>query len=119
MELFPPDHKFVAVSVTGVTDSEGDPISITFTRVEQDEPPATAGCPDVMGVGTGAIAPPEVVPIINVKRDGNDLLPQVWVRFECAQPFFSRWTTATPLRSEQFDERALRLTALEYCSRGR
>ena len=55
VELFPPDHKFVAVSVTGITDS-GDPISITFTRVEQDEPPATGGCPDAMGVGTGALA---------------------------------------------------------------
>ena len=42
--------------MTGVTDSDRDPISITVTRVEQDEPPATAGCPDAMGVGTGALA---------------------------------------------------------------
>src|SRR5205823_10169655 len=60
-----------------------------------------------------AIAPPEAVPIINVKRHGNDLLPQVLIRFECAQPFSSRWTTATSLRSKEFDERALRLATLK------
>src|SRR5262249_61367770 len=66
-----------------------------------------------------AIAPAEMVPVINVEGDGNNLLPQFLVRFECAQPFFGRRTTATPFRSEQFDKRVLRLTALKYGSRHR
>src|SRR4029077_5297950 len=60
-----------------------------------------------------AIAPAEMVPVINVKGDGNDLLPQVLTRFECTHPFFGRRTTATPFRSEEFDERVLRLAALK------
>lgn len=48
-ELWPPDHRFVPVSVLGVTDPEGDPISFSW-NVTQDEPLNASGdgntCPD-------------------------------------------------------------------------
>jgi len=36
--LWPPDHKMEVVSVEGVSDPEGDPVTIRVTRVTQDEP---------------------------------------------------------------------------------
>ena len=36
--LWPPNHKFVPVAVTGVTDSTGNAVGITVTGVTQDEP---------------------------------------------------------------------------------
>lgn len=55
-ELWPPNHKFVNVSVTGVTDPEGDPVAITITGITQDEPLNGLGdgdtCPDASGVGS-------------------------------------------------------------------
>jgi len=55
-ELWPPNDEFVDVSVLGVWDPDGDPVTITIVRVSQDE--ATEGlgsgstCPDALGVGT-------------------------------------------------------------------
>lgn len=53
--LWPPNHKMVEVSILGVTDPDCDPISITITRVTQDEPTNGIGdgdtCPDAQGVG--------------------------------------------------------------------
>jgi hypothetical protein len=54
--IWPPDHKFEDVSIGGVTDSDGDPVTITITGVAQDEPLEGLGdgntCPDGGGVGT-------------------------------------------------------------------
>jgi hypothetical protein len=54
--LWPPNQGFVDVSVTGVRDLNGDPISITLTSITQDEPLNGKGegnvCPDARGVGT-------------------------------------------------------------------
>jgi len=54
--LWPPNHRFVAIDVLGVTDPEGDPIVITIDSILQDEPVAAAGggstSPDGRGVGT-------------------------------------------------------------------
>ena len=50
-ELWPPNHRFVGVSVVGVTDPDGEPVTITIAGVTQDEPPGTT-CPDGTGVGT-------------------------------------------------------------------
>ena len=48
--LWPPDHKYHAVSILGVTDPDGDHVSITVTSITQDEPINTRGdgtaCPD-------------------------------------------------------------------------
>jgi hypothetical protein len=55
-ELWPPNHKFVGLTIDGVTDPDGDPVAIVITGVAQDEPLAGAGdgdtCPDATGVGT-------------------------------------------------------------------
>jgi subtilisin-like proprotein convertase family protein len=55
-ELWPANHKFQAVTIEGVTDADGDPITITITGIWQDEPVDAEGdghtCPDGMGVGT-------------------------------------------------------------------
>lgn len=59
--LWPPNHGFVAVSILGVTDPEGDPVSISIDRNMQDEPNDGDDndeggdgntCPDASGVGT-------------------------------------------------------------------
>jgi len=48
--LWPPNHKYNAVSICGVTDPDGDPVTITVTGITQDEPLNTRGdgntCPD-------------------------------------------------------------------------
>jgi YVTN family beta-propeller protein len=55
-EIWPPNHKFVSVSVLGVTDPDGDPITIIIDSIFQDEPVDTFGdgsfTPDGQGVGT-------------------------------------------------------------------
>jgi len=54
--LWPPNNKFVPVEVLGVTDPDGDPVTITITAIMQDEPVDTFGdgsfTPDGEGVGT-------------------------------------------------------------------
>jgi uncharacterized repeat protein (TIGR01451 family) len=48
-ELWPPDHMFVSVAVEGVTDPEGDPVTLTIDSIFQDEP--------VFGPGSGNFGP--------------------------------------------------------------
>ncbi len=56
--LWPPNHKMRNVNVAGVTDPDGDPITITVTGITQDEPVDATGngdgntAPDGRGVGT-------------------------------------------------------------------
>jgi hypothetical protein len=54
--LWPANHKFVDIEVLGVTDPEGDTITITIDSIFQDEPLDDAGDgafePDGQGVGT-------------------------------------------------------------------
>lgn len=49
-ELWPPNHQMVNVAVSGVTDPDGDPFTVTVTSIKQDEPTETVGdgnfCPD-------------------------------------------------------------------------
>jgi len=56
--LWPPNHKLVAVSVGGVTDPQGQPVSVTIDGIRQDEPVNALGdgntCPDASGVGTSS-----------------------------------------------------------------
>ena len=49
--LWPPNGRFVPVSVVGVTDPDGDPVAITVTSIRQDEPTGVHE-PDGTGVGT-------------------------------------------------------------------
>jgi streptogramin lyase len=54
--IWPPNHKFVAVDVLGVTDPDGDAFTINIDSIWQDEPVDTLGdgtfAPDGQGVGT-------------------------------------------------------------------
>lgn len=54
--LWPPNHKFASISVTGVTDPDDDPTTITIDSIFQDEPVRGKGsgrtAPDGQGVGT-------------------------------------------------------------------
>ena len=56
--LWPPNHKMVQVGILGVTDADGDPITISVTEIRQDEPVLTQGsgntAPD--GAITGSTA---------------------------------------------------------------
>jgi hypothetical protein len=49
-ELWPPNHEYHAIDVLGVTDPDGDPVTITVTGITQDEPTNNRGdgntCPD-------------------------------------------------------------------------
>lgn len=50
--IWPPDGRMVPVALGGVTDPDGDPVSIAVTAVFQDEPLAKKGQPDATGLGT-------------------------------------------------------------------
>ncbi len=54
--LWAPNHKPVPVGVTGLTDPEGDDLTVTVTGIRQDEPVRETGSgrtgPDASGVGT-------------------------------------------------------------------
>ena len=57
--LWPPNHKFVDITIEGVTDPDGDMVTITITNITSDEPTASiegAGgaehAPDADGIGT-------------------------------------------------------------------
>jgi len=54
--IWPPNHKFVPVNILGVTDPDGDDVTITIDSIFQDEPVDTVGdgnfTPDGQGTGT-------------------------------------------------------------------
>lgn len=54
--LWPPNHKLVETLIGGVTDLDGDPVTLTITGIQQDEPVNGLGdgdtSPDGFGVGT-------------------------------------------------------------------
>ncbi len=63
-ELWPPNHKMKEVAVKGVTDPDGDPVTVKIVAIAQDEPLNTVGdgntCPDAAGVGSSkALLRPE------------------------------------------------------------
>ncbi|MBV8454304.1 MAG: AbrB/MazE/SpoVT family DNA-binding domain-containing protein [Deltaproteobacteria bacterium] len=66
--LWPPNHQFVRVTITGVTDPDGEPVTTTITSIKQDEPTLEPGsgnfCPDASGVGTSTAN-------LRAERDGQ------------------------------------------------
>lgn len=54
--LWPPNHKYVGITINGVTDPDGDPVTITIDSIFQDEaldaPGSGNTSPDGDGVGT-------------------------------------------------------------------
>jgi hypothetical protein len=53
--LWPTDHKLVPIAISGVTDPDGDSVTLTITGITQDEPLNGLGdgdiCPDGFGAG--------------------------------------------------------------------
>jgi hypothetical protein len=72
--LWSPDHTLVPITITGVTDPDGDPLVLTVSAITQDEPVIDNGtgtghtCPDATGVGTGA-------PMVRAERAGTRSVP--------------------------------------------
>jgi hypothetical protein len=66
--LWPPNHKFVAVDILGVTDADGDPVTITIDGITHDEPEDGSGdgsfAPDSRGVGSSTAE-------LRAERDGS------------------------------------------------
>lgn len=53
--LWPPNNKFVSVNIGGVTDADGDPLTLTITAIRQDEPVGKGNsAPDGKGVGASS-----------------------------------------------------------------
>ena len=54
--IWPPNHDMVSVTIQGVTDPDGDPVTINIDQIKQDEPTDGTGdghtCPDGAGIGT-------------------------------------------------------------------
>jgi len=67
--LWPPNHKFHQIEVLGVTDPDGDPVTITVDSIYQDEEVDSTGdgafAPDGDGVGTSTA-------LIRAERDGSN-----------------------------------------------
>ena len=72
--IWPPNHQGVPVSVLGVTDPDGDEVSIAIDSIRQDEPVLEAGtgsgktCPDGAGVDTDTAE-------VRAERAGNPKVP--------------------------------------------
>jgi von Willebrand factor A domain-containing protein 7 len=66
--LWPPNHKLVPISILGVTDPDGDPVTIMITAITQNEPTTGLGggdtCPDATGIGSSSAT-------LRAERDGN------------------------------------------------
>ena len=56
--LWSPDHALVPIAIAGVSDADGDPVTVTVDAITQDEPTDGVAdgdtCPDASGVGTGS-----------------------------------------------------------------
>jgi FG-GAP repeat len=54
--IWPPNHAMINVTIQGVTDPDGDPVTINIDEIKQDEPTDGTGdghtCPDGDGIGT-------------------------------------------------------------------
>jgi hypothetical protein len=68
-ELWPPNHKFSPVSIVGVVDPDGDPVTVVITSVRQDELLNSLGdgntCPDATGIGGTVVS-------LRAERSGLD-----------------------------------------------
>ena len=63
--------------------------------------------------GCERIFPAEVIPIINVERDGHEIFPQLRTVLQARQPRFGGRTTAASFGGVEFEQRGLRRSTLE------
>jgi len=69
--LWPPNHKLRSITIEGVTDPDGDAVTITATSVSQDEAVRETG------IGSGNTAPDATISPLAVRaeRNGNPKSP--------------------------------------------
>jgi hypothetical protein len=72
-EIWPPNHKFVPVTITGVTDPDGDPVTIAITGIFQDEPLDTLG--DGSFEPDGIISDDGTTAFLRAERSGTKKVP--------------------------------------------
>jgi hypothetical protein len=65
--LWPPNHKLQTVVLAGITDPDGDPVTVTVTGITQDEPTGGLGDGDTAPDGYGAGTPS---PQVRAERSG-------------------------------------------------
>jgi hypothetical protein len=81
--IWPPRHTLVPISITGISDPDGDPVTTTVTAVSQDEPVNAAGdgstTPDAQ-IDSGAVS-------VRAERSGtgNGRVYQLAIRAEDAR----------------------------------
>lgn len=87
--LWPPNHKFHGIGIVGVTDPEGDLITVSIDTVFQDEPVNSADdgdtCPDATGIGTDTAS-------VRAERVGGELGYEgdgrvYWINFTATDAF--------------------------------
>ena len=70
--IWPPNHQFVIVHIIGMTDPDGDTVSVVITGIYQDEYVDSLGdgkfAPDAVGVGTA-------VAFVRAERSGTKKVP--------------------------------------------
>jgi len=59
--LWPPNHKYQSISINGVTDPDGDPVSTVVNYIKQDEP--------VNGLGDGDTSPDGTISPLQVRAE--------------------------------------------------
>ncbi len=78
---WPPEHEWVAISVTGVTDPDGDILTITINSIFQDEPVGKGvHSPDGRGIGTS-------IAEVRAERDQNGDGRVYHIYFTAADPY--------------------------------
>lgn len=70
--IWPPNHKMVPVDIIGLSDPDGDPLTVTITSIRQDEPVNTVGDgnTDVDGTGVGTSDA-----MVRAERSGSPKVP--------------------------------------------
>ncbi|HSN86493.1 MAG TPA: SBBP repeat-containing protein, partial [Thermoanaerobaculia bacterium] len=77
--LWPPNGRMVPVSIRGVTDPDGDPVTLRVTAIRQDEPLSRKRQPDATGLGTAT-------PRLRADRVGNGDGRVYHIAFEATDP---------------------------------
>ena len=99
--IWPPNHKFVEITILDITDPDGDPFTITIDSIFQDEPTDTNGdgafVPD--GLGSAATRPrcglSVAAPIRCLATAGSTISASQLTTASTAVPAWLRWACHT------------------------